>query len=314
MDCMLNKTLVGLLFPILMGVWACAAITPKTTTVLLVGEGDQDLRRGVYWYQKGCMRKAMDHFQAAHEQYSLADQPAGVARSLNSMANVHRQQGNRESALLFYDAAMAAGRRCDDQAVLAQALANKAALLIDAEDFSAAEVLLEEARLLAGERGAVFALVLNYQAVLKMKADQVRDAAALLDQADAAAMGKDPGVRATIRFSQARLRLQADDQPTAMHLFAQALALDRYAGCSRCMADDLAAMAEVHERLGEDEAAQDCLERSLKIYALLENRAKVNQQLDRLERLAVKTGGDLRLTVHFIHEWLEGKAIDAICR
>ena len=80
------------------------------------------------------------------------------------------------------------------------------------------------------------------------------------------------------------------------------------------MADDLSAMAVIHEQLGEDEAALDCLDRSIKIQALLENRAKVLENLGRLESLAQKTGTDVRVTVHFINQWLAGEAIDAICR
>jgi tetratricopeptide (TPR) repeat protein len=310
----MKKTLLGLLLLVLGGLWACAASPRPASLANSIDQGDRELKRGVYWYQKGCMRKAVDHFQAAHEHYSLADRQIGVARSLNGLANAYRQRGNLESALLFYDAAVAAGRRCDDQTVLAQALANKAAVLIEAEDTSAAEVLLDEAKLLARERGAVFALVLNYQAVLMMKAKKVDEAAALLDQADAVALGDEPDIRATIRFTRGRLRMHADDYKQAKHLFAQALELDRQAECSRCIADDLTAMADVHERLGEDEAALDCLERSLKIYALLENRPKVSEHLDRLQQLADKTGGDLRVTVHFINQWLAGEAVDAICR
>ena len=310
----MKNTLLGMLLTVLVGVWACAAPSRSTSSDTFIDQGDRELRHGVHWYQKGCMRKAMDHFQAAHEQYSLADHQTGVARSLNGLANAYRQRGNLESALLFYDAAVASGRRCDEQTVLAQTLANKAAVLIDEEDLSAAEVLLDEARLLARERGGVFALVLNYQAVLKMKAKQLDEAAALLDQADGAAPLDAPDILATIRFSQGRLLMDADHHQQAKHLLTQALELDRQAGCSRCIADDLLAMADFHERLGEDEAAVDCLERSLKIYALLENQLKVSKHIDRLERLADKTGDDLRVTVHFINRWLAGEAVDAICR
>jgi tetratricopeptide (TPR) repeat protein len=102
--------------------------------------------------------------------------------------------------------------------------------------------------------------------------------------------------------------------PEAMRHFRHALELDRQAGFSRGMADDLAAMAVIHEQLGEDEAALDCLDRSIKIYALLENQAKVMENLGRLESLALKTGTDVRVTVHFINQWLAGEAVDVICR
>jgi hypothetical protein len=96
--------------------------------------------------------------------------------------------------------------------------------------------------------------------------------------------------------------------------FQRALELDRHAGFTRGVADDLSAMAGIHEQLGEDEAALDCLDRSIKIYALMENQAKVLEHLGRLESLAQKTGSEVRVTVHFINQWLAGGAADVICR
>ncbi|MDX2451208.1 tetratricopeptide repeat protein [Desulfosarcina sp.] len=112
---------------------------------------------------------------------------------------------------------------------------------------------------------------------------------------------------ATIRFTRGRLMMKNGNYAEAMSLFQHALELDRQAGFTRGMADDLSAIAVIHEQLGEDEAALDCLDRSIKIYALLEN-------LGRLESLAQKTGTDVRVTVHFINQWLAGEAVDAICR
>jgi tetratricopeptide (TPR) repeat protein len=296
------------------GLWACATSSPTTSSVDTNDQADRELKRGVYWYQKGCMRKAMEHFRVAHEHYSLADRQAGVARSLNGLANVYRQTGDQASALLFYDAAVTIGRRCDDQLVVAQALANQAAVLIDAGEVSAAEVLLDEAKLLSRETDPVYAVVLNHQAVSLMKERRFDEAGALLEQAESLAAGKGSNAGATIRFTRGRLMMQTGDYPRAQQLFGQALEMDRDAGFSRGMAADLAAMAEVLEHQGEDEAALNCLNRSIKINALLENRPEVLDQLKHLEALARKTGSDVRVTVHFITTWMAGEAADAICR
>ena len=313
----MKKMRIALILLALASVWACAASSDSpmsASSAISATEGDQELKRGVYWYQKGCMPKAMTHFQAAHEHYSLGDRRIGIARSLNSMANVHRQQGRRANALIFYNAAVKAARGGGDRRVLAQVLANKAAVLIDENDLAGAEDLLDEAERLAGERGAVPALVLNYRAMVMIKAKREDRAAALLDRAAAVDFGNDPTIRATLRFSHGRLMMHAGQYPQAENLFTQALELDRQTECARCIAEDLAALADVHERRGEDEAALDCLERSLKIYALLENRTKVDEYLGRLERLAGKTGDDPRVTVYFIKQWLAGEAVDAVCR
>lgn len=292
----------------------CATSPTASSSADASDHGDRELKRGIFWYQKGCTRKAMNHFYAAHEHYSLTDRQAGVARSLNSLANVYRQTGDVNRARLFYDAAITAARRCDDQQVIAQALSNKAAVLMDADDLAGAEVLLDEAQLLSRETGPVFAMVLNYRAVLLMKAQQFDEALNILDQADSIATGDGFKTGAALRFTRGRLEMRTGDYAEAMLLFQQALELDRQAGFSRGMADDLSAMADINEQLGQDEAALDCLDRSIKIHALVGCREKVLDNLDRLESLAQKTGTDVRVTVHFINQWLAGGSVDGICR
>ena len=172
---------------VIWGICACAASPTMNASADRSDPGDRELQKGIYWYQKGCPRKALDHLHAAHELYSLTDRQVGVARSLSSLANVYRQSGDAESAMLFYDAAITAARRCDDQAVVAQALSNKAALLIDSGDLSGAEVLLDEAQLLSRERGPVLAMILSHRAGLKIKALHFDEAAEILDQAETVA-------------------------------------------------------------------------------------------------------------------------------
>jgi tetratricopeptide (TPR) repeat protein len=310
----MKTILVSLMVTMLWGLTACATAPATSSSADATDQGDRELKRGIHWYQKGCNRKAMDHFNAAHEHYSLTDRQAGVARSLNSLANGYRQAGDVDSARLFYDAAITAARRCDDQQVIAQALSNKAAMILEQGDLDGAEVLLDEAQLLARETGPVFAMVLNHRAVLMMKTQHYDAALTLLDQADAFAAGNGLNSEATLRFTRGRLMMKTGKYPEALLLFQLALKLDRQAGSSRGMADDLSAMAGIHEQLGEDESALDCLDRSIKIYALLGNREKVLECLDRLESLALKTGTNVRVTVHFVNQWLAGKVVDASCQ
>ena len=296
------------------GICACASAPSTTTSAVSPDSGDRELKRGVYWYQKGCARKALDHFQAAHEHYCLADQQTGVARSLISLANLYRQSDNLDNAMLFYDAAIVAARRSDDQTITARALSNKAAALIESEELSAAEVLLSEAQLLSRETGPVFATILNNRAILLMRTERFDEAVTLLDQAVAVAPGDSHHTGASIRFTRGRLLMQTGNHAQALTFFQQALKLDRQAGYPRGMADDLAAMAEIHELMGRDEAALDCLDRSIKIHALIDQRNDVLDNLERLRALAERTGTDIRVTVHFVNQWLAGEAVDAICR
>jgi tetratricopeptide (TPR) repeat protein len=299
---------------ILAALYGCAASPPVNLSADASAQGDRELRQGIHWYRKGCLRKAVNHVLAAHEQYCLADNRSGVARSLNSLANIYQQAGDGDGALHYYNAAVAAGKRSNDQNVAARALSNKAAVLIDAGRLSAAGALLDKAQQLSGETGPVFAMVLNRRAVLLMETQRYDEALKLLDRAASMAVGDEAATIATIRFTRGRLMAETGNDVQAMRQFQQALAADRQDGFTRGMADDLFALADIHQHRGEDKAALDCLDRSIQLYALLEDHAKVEGSLDRLKTLARKSGADIRVSVHFIEQWLAGGGIDAICR
>lgn len=299
---------------IVAGLCGCATPPPATLSANASSQGDRELRQGLHWYRKGCLHKAMDHILAAHAQYCLADNQAGVARSLNSLANVYQQAGDANGALRYYDAAVAAGKSSDDQTVAARALANKAAVLIEAGRLSAARTILDKAQVLSRRKGPVFAAVLNRRAVLLMARQHYDEALKLLDRAASLAVGDDSTTAAAIHFTRGRLMARTGHDVQAVHQFQQALAADRQAGFTRGMADDLFALAGIHEHLGEDEAALNRLDRSLQLYALLEDHAKVTESLDRLKKLARKTGTDPRVCVHFIEQWSTGGGINAVCR
>jgi tetratricopeptide (TPR) repeat protein len=310
----MRKILVAIMLLTATGIWACAASPNATSAVDRSDQGERELKRGMYWYHRGCSRKALDHFQAAYEYFSLRDQPQGVARSLIGLAHLHRLADNRENALLFYDAALAAARRCNDPTAAARALSGKAALFIDSDNLPAAETLLDEAQLISLKSGSILAMLLNHRAVLRMKGKRYDEALTLLDQAASSAAETDSPAAAAIRFTRASVLKRTGDDQRAMELFQQALELDRKAEFSRGMAADLLAMADIFEQWGQNETALDYLERSLKIYALMGNRNIVLDHLDRLESLAGETGSDNRITVHYINQWLAGEAVDVVCR
>jgi tetratricopeptide (TPR) repeat protein len=299
---------------IMAGICGCATPPPATLSADASAQGDRELRQGIHWYRKGCLRKAMNHVVAAHEQYCLADNAAGAARSLNSLANIYQQAGDVKGALRYYDAAVEAGKRSDNQTVAARALANKAAVLIEAGDLSAAAKSLDKAQLLIRETGPVYAVVLNRRAVLLMEKQQYDEAQKLLDRIASLADGVESTTLAAIQFTRGRLFARTGHYVQAIGQFQKALAADRQAGFTRGMADDLFALAGIHEHLGEYQAALDYLDRSLQLYALLEDHVKVAGSLDRLKALARKTGADLSVSVHFIEQWMTGGGINAICR
>ena len=296
------------------GLCACAASPKAPSSSGGSDQGDRELKNGIYWYHQGCTRKALSHLQAAHEHFSLANQQAGVARSLTSLANLYRQADDPDNAMLFYDAAISAARRCDDQTAAAQALSNKAAMLIDAGELSAAEALLDEAQLLARKSGPSTAMILNHRAVLALKFQRYDKALALLEEAESSGVETPSTVAATLRYTRGKVLLKTGNYEKAMDLFQLALEQDRRMGSARGMADDLLAMAGIHQQMGRSEEALNCLEQGLKIHALLGNGRIVVDNLERLESLAEHTGSDARVAVHFINQWLAGEAVDVVCR
>ena len=213
------------------------------------------------------------------------DDRIGAARSMDGIANAHRLMGDQKSAILFYDAAVSASKRCEAEnwecrSVAAQALANKAALLLEMEDFPGATVVLDEAQSMVREERSILIRILNHRAVLAMKTGQYEMAASLLDQADSLAHKN--GADATLRFTRGRLMAMMGRDDEAMPCFQQTLTLDRKAGNIGAVADDLSAIADIHEKQGDIEKALDYLDRSVKIYALIGERRKVANQLGQI--------------------------------
>ena len=62
---MMKKSFFLILIPALWGIWACATSPSVNSSADGPGQGDRELNRGIYWYQKGCSLKAMEHFHAA---------------------------------------------------------------------------------------------------------------------------------------------------------------------------------------------------------------------------------------------------------
>ena len=106
------KTIAHIAITLMVGVLlGCSAPSATMSPGDRPDRGDRELRRGIYWYHQGCLRKATDHLRAAYEYYCLGDRQSGVARSLIGLANLHRQTGDPQQAMPYYDAAIITARR-----------------------------------------------------------------------------------------------------------------------------------------------------------------------------------------------------------
>ena len=70
-------------------------------------EGIYNHNKGAELFTKGCYQRAMAYFQDSHQIYAAADEQAGVAQALNSIADTYFRMGDMESALLVYGDAIA---------------------------------------------------------------------------------------------------------------------------------------------------------------------------------------------------------------
>jgi len=108
----------------------CTAPEPVAPTDKLARENAYYYQKAETYFSRGCYPKAMAYFEDAHERYTAADDGAGIAHSLNGIANVYLRIGDQESALLLYDEAIAAYGRIGSTRGQIRTLCNKAAVLI----------------------------------------------------------------------------------------------------------------------------------------------------------------------------------------
>ena len=277
------------------------------------------LREGIYYHNKGaelftkgCYRRAMAYFQDTHQIYVAADEQAGVARALNSIADTYFRMGDMESALLVYGDAIALSESEKMDVELVRALSNKAAALLALHRSEDAAVALDRAGKIVNKRWQE-ALYLKTRALLLMEEKNPQQAKTLLESAlDAPGGGKD-GIASSIYFSMGRLLLQSDQPERARTLFEQALTLDSKKACHHDIARDLEAIATTHAAVGEHADAVRYYKRSVKIYALLKDERRTKTVVSKMRRSAAQANIDIQMTLKWVQTWLTDKSVSAIC-
>jgi len=276
-------------------------------------QGMKAIQKGIAAYQQGCYHRSLDHFFKAHEYFTVSDQLGGVAMSMNNIGNVYRFIGDPESAGLFFDEAIGIYLGLENETGALQALSNKAALLIDLDQLEAAQDTLRQAESLKGDKKATAGL-LNNKGVLLIKQDAFGPAKEMLHRGLDLVSPDDLHEYATLNFSLGRLMLTTNRLDLALSHFNSALQSDRQQGFHKGIADDLAALGSVYLAQSRYDMAVGYLQRSIKIYALLENKARVDETLQQLESAAAKAGLDIRVTQLFVERWLAGKVLESPCK
>ena len=276
--------------------------------------GMKEIRKGTTWYKRGCYNRSLEYFFRAHELFAASDQLDGVAMTMNNIGNIYRNMEGIDSSLLFFEESISIYQDIKDYSGLVQALSNKAAVLIDSDRFEEAAGVLRLAEDIAQKNSIPANHILNNWGILFIRKKEYSRAEEILNSALANTDPADHSEYATVNFALGTLMRETGRYEKAVYFFKAALDTDRLSGFHKGIADDLSAIGDINFSRGKYEPAVNYFKRSIKIYALIENRNKVSEIMDRLVKAAEKAGLDISITEHFVKNWLEGKAFESPCK
>lgn len=272
------------------------------------------LNKGTQFYHKGCFSKAAQHFRNAHERFTASDNLRGTADSLNSLANAYYRLSDMERAVPVYDEADALYDLLNDPMGRVRVLANKSVALASSNKLRDAETALDLADALAGPGDMLNGLRLKARAILKLKSNAPESSGELLEKAIRAIPRTDIHQYASAQYTMGYLLLSIQQPTKAMKYLNRALEADRSAGNHFGMAQDLEALGDGHVQQEQHAEATADYKRSIKIYALLNHTEKAQQVSFKLVNSASEAGADIRITLHWVAQWLAGRHEANICR
>lgn len=265
---------------------------------------------GLEQYQRGCWKRALEHFFRAHELAVAGDQAHETATALNNIGNAYRMLGEAESAVGFYSEAAGMFRDANDPGGERQALCNRAAALIALSRFDEARKSLDEAESVKVEGGGVFIPLAVNRAVLALKKKDYPEA----ERFYSAALATDAGAKsAGVRHGLGVLLLETGRPADAVAHFEAALDLDRAAGFAVGMADDLNRLGAALLGAGKKAEAAKAWKRALLIHSLTGRAEEAEKVRAGLIPLAAETGLNLDVSELFRERWLGGGAYETPC-
>ena len=276
--------------------------------------GMKEIKKGNTWYQKGCYKRSLEYFFRAHELFAASDQLDGVAMSMNNVGNIYRIMEDIDSSLLFFEESISIYQDTRNYTGLIQALSNKAAVLIDSDRLEEAAGVLKSAEDIAQKNSISTNHLLNKWGILFIRQKEYSRAEKILNSALANTDPADHSEYATVNFALGTLMRETGRYEKAVYFFKAALDTDRLSGFHKGIADDLSAIGDINFSQGKYEPAVNYFQRSIKIYALIENRNKVSEIMGPLVKAAEKAGLDISITEYFVKNWLEGKAFESPCK
>ena len=312
----INRTF-GLFTIIVAFLFACSPTSVQTNQTKLpeiYPKAVLTMNKGIEWYDKGCYQKAIQFFWDANERFSAIDMPEGVAASFNSIGNANHQLGEIDEAVLFLNQSLRIYEQLDDRKRQIKTLSDIAAAYLTAENPDRATALLERGEKLAQKwkidevalsltKGIWLTRKKNYE----QARNELQSALDLVDSDDMVTLG-------TINRAIGQLELQAGHLDRARQFFEIALDADRQSSFYRGIADNLAKLGQLHVRQKRLSKGLFYLQRSVKVYALLGDKARVTQLWSKIKPLAESVGQDLRLTLGLTDRWLNGDTRFSLCK
>jgi len=277
--------------------------------------GAEQIKKGNFFYGRGCYQRSLEHYLRAHELYCSSDQPGGVAMSLNNIGNAYRAMGDPRAAVPFFAEAVSIYEGTGDNAGLRQVLCNEAAALIGAGELGAAAAALEKASAVRvpGETG-IFTPVLRNRGILLLRKKDYPAAEEVLRKALAEAAKAGLSEQASAHQALGNLLLETGRAGEAAAHFKSALDSDRENGYYRGIADDLYGLGQCHAVMGDYRAAAEYWKRSLHVYALLGFKDESSRAMERFKAAAAKASMETGLTEMFLKRWVEeGVRLEGPC-
>jgi len=298
------------IFPALI---ACGGSAVRTGPPHLTA-GQEQITKGMPYYQKGCYKRALEYFLKAHEIFTSYDQREGVAMSLNNLGAAYRGIDEPESALILFQEAYKIYAGIGNTSGARQALCNQAAAFIDLGDLVGAEKSLDEAsKITVGVEGGTFIPLMSNQGILLTKKKEYAKAEEVLKNALSASNPENLSDIAVVNSALGHLMREKGENRQAIDYFERALDADRKAGFHKGIADDLRYIGEAYEKLREDRKAVESWQESIKIYALLGLEDEVDELVEQLRAAAERASVNIELTEFFVNHWLEGRMTEGLC-
>jgi tetratricopeptide (TPR) repeat protein len=294
--------------------FGCAGGNAVKKTPDHIISGMKEIQKGTTSYKRGCYNRSLEYFFRAHELFAASDQLDGVAMSMNNIGNIYRIMEDLDSSLLFFEESISIYQDIKNYKGLVQALSNKAAVLIDSDRLEEAAGILKSAEDIAQKNSIPTDHILNNWGILFIRQKEYSRAEEILNSSLANADPENYSEYATVNFALGNLMRETGQYEKAVYFFKAALETDRLSGFHKGIADDLSAIGNINFSQDKYEQAVNYFKRSIKIYALIENRNKVSEIMKQLVKAAEKAGMDISITEHFVKNWLKGKAFERPCK